>query len=188
MILATLCSIGPLQSHLLTCCKLLLLERNKGAKISHIYSITHLTLTVLCFIEYTVYKQTPVLQPTTHTQQGKPPFVLTPMLLQWNNNRCFQTPAFPTVPPQFKSQLHRDIWPSLSPSSPQHEPPPSPAWGTPHWFHQTEFHRWERKVPPGNQWPHSSRTSFILGATGQGNDVKSKNKREINITRAPVPH
>lgn len=82
MILATLCSIGPLQSHLLTCCKLLLLERNKGAKISHIYSITHLTLTVLCFIEYTVYKQTPVLQPTTHTQQGKPPFVLTPMLLQ----------------------------------------------------------------------------------------------------------
>lgn len=131
MILATLCSIGPLQSHLLTCCKLLLLERNKGAKISHVYSITHLTLTVLCFIEYTVYKQTPVLQPTTHTQQGKPPFVLTPMLLQWNNNRCFQTPAFPTVPPQFKSQLHRDIWPSLSPSSPQHEPLPSPAWGTP---------------------------------------------------------
>lgn len=104
MILATLCSVGPLQSHLLTCCKLLLLERNKGAKISHIYSITHLTLTVLCF--YWIYLFT-----NKHPYSNPP---LTPS--RENHPSCWHQCFFSeTTTDAFRPQPSPHLLPSLSP-------------------------------------------------------------------------
>lgn len=184
---ASLILWGADSTHLLTCYRLLFMNRNKElAQIPYFYSITHLTLPVLCFTEFTHSQtETAILQPTNHTQQGTCPSFLHQHFFNEAIKDTFQS-LFPrcwiSIPEGWLAKF------VLSLSLAQCEPPAKPHT----WYTAVVFPSWGqyRCRDNGNWWFPT--IPLPLDPSANVMDAGGKRKREMHkkvlVTRAPMPH